>query len=154
MESNKNQDKDDEKQEDEDSQDAEPLPGEGATSLAPRAHFPPSIVMPPSNQEEFVGYIFTEMEELLLERPGSFLELNLLSTNINASHMLASHQDPRSKNKLLLDEEIQSEIFLDGALKITRTSFKGPFSFLARIANSHEVDHVREFLREQSMVMG
>ena len=53
-----------------------------------------------------------------------------------------------------LEEKEESKVFLNGALKITRTSFEGPFHFYGRIEQERaDFDKVVNFLeQEESMV--
>ena len=126
METNKNQDNDDDKQEDQDNEDAEP--GEGGTYNVRPRQLPPSVGLPSSDQDVFDGSVEAKLR---------------LNEDSNTSCIM---------KRKSLDEEMQSKVFLDGALKITRTSLKGQFSFYARIAGFDEVYSVREFLQKRSMV--
>ena len=55
--------------------------------------------------------------------------------------------------KFVLKKRTESRVFLDGALKITRTKSDSPFSFFGRFASHSVFDRVADFLKsDNSMV--
>ena len=59
----------------------------------------------------------------------------------------------RNFEECSLKKDETSREFLDGALRITRTSYQQEFKFLGRIVRYTDFDKVSEFLKRQSMVI-
>ena len=58
-----------------------------------------------------------------------------------------------SADHLIFEKKCKSQVFLNGALKISRTTFEDHFRFSARVARNQEYDEVSNFLsRKMSMV--
>ena len=67
--------------------------------------------------------------------------------------MLATSGKVRNFQKFVLEEEKESNIFLDGALRITRTTLRGPFSFFGRFASNSDFDKLLSFLKSENLMV-
>ena len=80
--------------------------------------------------------------------------LSDLQSNREKSRVGSSKEEvSESAERFIFEKKCKSQVFLNGALKISRTSFEDQFRFSARIARNQEYDEVSHFLsRKKSMV--
>ena len=53
----------------------------------------------------------------------------------------------------IFEKKYKSQIFLNGALKISRSTFKDQFRFLGRLAGNQEFNEVSHFLRSRKSMV-
>ena len=98
--------------------------------------------------------VFREADNFCLRKSlGSFM-----SSDDNESLKAERSENLTNFEYCTLEEEEESKVFLNGALKITRTTFEGPFHFFGRIEQNEteqkNFDKVVNFLKqEESMVI-
>ena len=100
--------------------------------------------------------VFREADNSCLrDSLGCFMSSDDDDESLNAGDKSVERSDNlKNFEYCTLEEEEESKVFLNGALKITRTSFEGPFHFYGRIEQEQaDFDKVVDFLeQEESMV--
>ena len=112
-----------------------------------------------SSQRQLIGTttkVFREADNSCLrDSLGCFMSSDDDDESLNAGDKSVERSDDlKNFEYCTLEEEEESKVFLNGALKITRTSFEGPFHFYGRIEQERaDFDKVVNFLeQEESMV--
>ena len=98
-----------------------------------------------------LGYVDSKCQEFDYTAQNSFQDDN--QDGKYFQQMLATSGKVRNFQKFVLEEEKESNIFIDGALRITRTTLRGPFSFFGRLASNSDFDKLLSFLKSENLMV-
>ena len=101
--------------------------------------------------------VFRETDNFLRESLGSFMSSDDDESPKAEGKTVERSLDLTNFENCTLEGADESKVFLNGALKITRTTFKGPFNFYGRIEQNKteqmNFDKVVNFLKEEESMV-